>query len=71
MSILTNRIKIDFHIDAIKRDFVFIRLERQQNGNWWGAEELDRLIGDDYKAGSSLLLMLNTSVNKLQTPVGQ
>ncbi|WP_414548202.1 hypothetical protein [Anabaena sp. CCY 0017] len=52
MSIFTNRLKIDFHIDAIERDFVFIRLKREKNGNWWGAEELDRIIGDDYKAMS-------------------
>ncbi|MEH2376099.1 hypothetical protein [Nostoc sp.] len=52
MSIFTNRIKIDFNINAIKQDFVFTRFKRERNGNWWGAEELDRLIGDDYKAMS-------------------
>ncbi|OUL37249.1 hypothetical protein BV372_03230 [Nostoc sp. T09] len=50
MSIITNRLKIDFHIDTIERDFVFIRLKREKNGKWWGAEELDCIIGDDYKA---------------------
>ncbi len=50
MSIRTNRIKINFNIDAIKRDFIFIRLKRDYKGKWWGAEELDRLIGDEYKA---------------------
>lgn len=50
MNIRTNRIKINYNIDAIKRDFVFIRLKRDHKGTWWGAEELDRLIGDDYKA---------------------
>ncbi|BAY09789.1 hypothetical protein [Calothrix sp. NIES-2098] len=50
MSITTNRLKIDFHIDAIERDFVFIRLKREKNGKWWGAEELDCIIGDEYKA---------------------
>jgi hypothetical protein len=45
MNILTNRLKINFNIDAIKRDFVFIRLERQQNGKWYGFNELDYLIG--------------------------
>lgn len=53
MSIFTNRLKIDFHIDAIKRDFVFIRLKRYNNeGKWWGAEELDRIIGENYQAMS-------------------
>ncbi|WP_392535684.1 hypothetical protein [Nostoc sp. C117] len=52
MSILTNRLKINFHIDAIDRDFVFIRFKRDKNGKWWGAEELDCIIGEDYKAMS-------------------
>lgn len=52
MSILTNRLKINFHIDAIERDFTFIRLKRDNNCKWWGAEELDRIIGEDYKAMS-------------------
>jgi len=52
MSIRTNRLKIDFKIDAIKEDFVFIRLERQQNGKWYGARELDYLIGKDFNAVS-------------------
>ncbi|BAY63380.1 hypothetical protein NIES22_34670 [Calothrix brevissima NIES-22] len=50
MSIITNRLKIDFHVDAIERDFVFIRLKREKKGKWWGAEELDYIIGNDYKA---------------------
>lgn len=52
MSILTNRLKVNFHIDAIERDFVFIRFKRDKNGKWWGTEELDRIIGEDYKAMS-------------------
>ncbi|MDZ8053654.1 MAG: hypothetical protein RMX68_007740 [Aulosira sp. ZfuVER01] len=52
MSILTNRLKVNFHIDAIERDFVFIRFKRDKNGKWWGAEELDSIIGDDYQAMS-------------------
>ncbi|MDM9585012.1 MULTISPECIES: hypothetical protein [unclassified Nostoc] len=52
MSILTNRLKVNFHIDAIERDFVFIRFKRDKNGKWWGAEELDCIIGDDYQAMS-------------------
>ncbi|BAY19086.1 hypothetical protein NIES21_49450 [Anabaenopsis circularis NIES-21] len=52
MSILTNRLKVNFHIDAIERDFVFIRFKRDKNSKWWGAEELDRIIGDDYQAMS-------------------
>lgn len=52
MSIFTNRLKITFDIDAIKQDFVFIRLERQQNGKWYGARELDYLIGKDFNAAA-------------------
>ncbi|NEU72686.1 hypothetical protein PI95_008910 [Hassallia byssoidea VB512170] len=52
MSILTNRLKITFNIDAIKQDFVFIRLERQQNGKWYGTRELDYLIGKDFNAAA-------------------
>ncbi|MBD2131617.1 hypothetical protein H6F47_03895 [Sphaerospermopsis sp. FACHB-1094] len=52
MNILTNRVKITFHIDAIKQDFAFIRFKRDYDGKWWGAEELDRIIGDDYQAMS-------------------
>ncbi|SKB15263.1 hypothetical protein PL11201_700023 [Planktothrix sp. PCC 11201] len=50
MSILTNRLKINFNIDAIKRDFIFIRLEREIKGNWSGARELDYLLGKDFHA---------------------
>ena len=52
MSIFTNRLNISFNIDAIKQDFVFIRLERQQNGKWYGARELDYLIGKDFNAAA-------------------
>jgi hypothetical protein len=52
MSIFTNRLNISFNIDAIKQDFVFIRLERQQNGKWYGARELDYLIGKDFNASA-------------------
>ncbi|MEH2316719.1 hypothetical protein [Nostoc sp.] len=52
MSIFTNRLNITFNIDAIKQDFVFIRLERQQNGKWYGARELDYLIGKDFNASA-------------------
>ncbi|MEY3870583.1 MAG: hypothetical protein RLZZ338_4477 [Cyanobacteriota bacterium] len=53
MNILTNRLKINFDIDAIKRDFVFIRLERQrkdQKDKWYGRRELDYLFGKDFNA---------------------
>ena len=55
MNILTNRLKINFDIDAIKRDFVFIRLERQgkdQKDKWYGRRELDYLFGKDFNAVS-------------------
>jgi hypothetical protein len=37
---------------SIKQDFVFIRLERQQNGKWYGTRELDYLIGKDFNAAA-------------------
>jgi hypothetical protein len=55
MNILTNRLKINFDIDAIKRDFVFIRLERQrkdQKDKWYGRRELDYLFSKDFNAVS-------------------
>jgi ribosomal protein L20A (L18A) len=52
MSIQTNHLKVEFNIEAIKRDFAFIRFTRQNKGNWYGAHQLDSLIGDDYKAHS-------------------
>ncbi len=54
MSIRTNRLKIEFDIDAIARDFAFIKFDREHNGKWYGAPQLDRLIGDDYKASASM-----------------
>ncbi len=50
MSIHTNKLNIRFHIDAIEQDFTFIRFIRENNGNWRGAVQLDRLIGEDYNA---------------------
>lgn len=50
MNIQTNLLKFDFNIEAIKHDFAFIRFTRQNKGNWYGAHQLDLLIGDDYKA---------------------
>ncbi|GEM_PF-1775755 len=50
MTIITNRFKFTFNIDKINNDFMFLRFNREKNGEWWGAKELDYLIGDDYKA---------------------
>jgi hypothetical protein len=55
MNVLTNRLKINFNIDAIKRDFVFVRLERQNQNKkdkWYGRRELDHLFGKDFNAVS-------------------
>ena len=51
MSIQTNKLKINFNIDAIERDFAFIRLKREQK-NYFGAHQLDRLLGEEYQATS-------------------
>ncbi|AFZ54565.1 hypothetical protein [Cyanobacterium aponinum] len=50
MNIITNRLKFTFHIDNIKRDFIFLSLQREKNSKWWGAKQLDYIIGDEYKA---------------------
>lgn len=52
MTIKTNRFQLSFNIENIKNDFIFLRFDRGKNGKWWGAKELDYLIGDDYKAMS-------------------
>lgn len=54
MKIQTNRLEIDFNIGAIERDFAFIRFNRECKEGWLGAPQLDRLIGDDYKANAVL-----------------
>ncbi|WP_009631110.1 hypothetical protein [Synechocystis sp. PCC 7509] len=50
MSISTNRLKINFDVDAIRDDFVFIRFSRERKKNWNGAAELDYFIGKDFNA---------------------
>lgn len=50
MSITTNRLKIDFNIEAIARDFAFLQFTRQTQSNWLGAAQLDALLGDKYRA---------------------
>jgi hypothetical protein len=54
MEITTNRLNIEFNIEAIERDFVFIRFERQNENEWKGAKVLDTLLGDQFKAQSIL-----------------
>jgi hypothetical protein len=54
MNITTNRLKITFNIEAIQEDFVFLRLERQQNKKWYGFAALDHFLGEDFKATATL-----------------
>lgn len=55
MNVITNRVKINFNIDAIKEDFVFIRLGKQNSKDkWYGRKELDHLFGKDFNAVSIL-----------------
>jgi hypothetical protein len=54
MNITTNRLKITFNIEAIQEDFVFLRLERQQNKKWYGFAALDHFLGQDFKATATL-----------------
>ncbi len=54
MEILTNRLNIKFNIEALERDFVFIRFERNNKDGWVKAGVLDQLFGDEFKAQSIL-----------------
>lgn len=55
MNIQTNRLKVKFHIDAIKNDFVFLRFKRDSK-KWIGAKELDQLFGKEYQASAVLFI---------------
>lgn len=69
MTIHTNRLKIEFNIDAIERDFAFIRFTREYKSGWRGALELDRLIGDDYQAIAVMFQYSNFAYAMFKRPV--
>jgi len=54
MNIETNRLDIEFNIDAIKQDFAFIRFTKESKKGWIGAHQLDLMLGDDYRADAVL-----------------
>jgi hypothetical protein len=54
MKITTNRLNIKFNIEALERDFVFIRFERQHKNKWLNAKVLDQLFDQEFKAKSIL-----------------
>ncbi len=55
MSILTNRLQVKFDIEALKRDFVFIRFEKQtKQKQWIGSEQLDLLLSEDFSAFATM-----------------
>lgn len=54
MNVEINQLSIAFDIDAIKRDFAFIRLERMNKDRYRGAPQIDFLIGEDYNADAIL-----------------
>lgn len=54
MSIETNKLNIQFNIEAIKEDFAFIRFQRDNGKKWYGAKALDYLLGEEFKAFSVL-----------------
>jgi hypothetical protein len=62
MNVLTNRLKINFNIDAIKRDFVFVRLERQNQNKkdkWYDINLKYSLIWPNItKKGKSLQMQI-------------
>jgi hypothetical protein len=55
MSIQTNRLQVEFNIEAIKRDFVFLRFKKEGK-RWTGARELDQLFGIEYQASAVLFV---------------
>jgi hypothetical protein len=69
MNIETNRLHIKFDIDAIERDFAFIQFNREANGKWKGAYQLDLLLGDDYKADAVLYQYSSFAYAMFKRPV--
>lgn len=68
MSIHTNRLKIDFNIDAIEHDFAFIRFKKEQK-NWYGAPQLDQLLGEKYQANAVMFQYSNFAYAMFKRPV--
>ena len=57
MITVTNRLQIQFNIEAIERDFVFIRLSRKTKENkLLGASQLDSLFGKEFMAVATLFI---------------
>ncbi len=57
MITITNRLQIQFNIEAIERDFVFIRIKRETKENKWvGASQLDSLFGKEFMAVATLFI---------------
>lgn len=54
MTIRTSKIIYNFNIEQIENDFHFLRFERCHNGKWYGAYQLDKLLGDEYQAEAVL-----------------
>lgn len=69
MNIKTNRLDIKFDIDAIERDFAFLRFNRESKGKWKGAYQLDLLLGDDYKADAVLYQYSSFAYAMFKRPV--
>lgn len=69
MSIQTNRLEIDFNINAIERDLAFIRFKRKSRDRWRGSPQLDRLIGDDYKANAVMFQYSDFAYAMFKRPV--
>ena len=57
MSIDTNKLSIKFNIEEIKKDFVFIRLNKKDDNNKYiGASQIGALLGEDFKAVATLFI---------------
>lgn len=69
MKIKTNKLEIEYNIDAIEQDFAFIQLKRDAKGGWRGAYQLDRLIGDGYKADAVLYAYSSYAYAMFRRPV--
>ena len=69
MHIQTNRLKIRFDIGAIERDFAFIRFFRERRMGWYGAAQLDHLLGSEYNADAVMFQYSQYAYAMFRKPV--
>lgn len=70
MSVLTNRLQVKFNIKALKRDFVFIRFEKQTKQKLWiGSEQLDLLLSEEFSAFATMFEYGKFAYAMFKTPI--